>query len=102
MTSAKPDQFRLDDSKIRRGEIVLLLNTRGRPEKLVEVFDSLRLTTRQKDKVSLWLCVDDDDDLTRSAINGGKIPHPGFPVRWNIWPSPQNCGTPGKALSDAS
>ena len=53
MASAKPDQFRLDDSKIRRGEIAILLNTRSRPEKLAEVFDSLRLTTRQKDKISL-------------------------------------------------
>ena len=48
MASAKPDPIRLDDSKIKRGEIAILLNTRGRPEKLAEVFDSLRLTTRQK------------------------------------------------------
>src|ERR1035438_10275325 len=78
MASAKPDQFRLDDSKIRRGDIALLLNTRGRPEKLVEVFDSLRQTTVQKDSVSLWLLVDDDDNLTRSAIDAGKFPDPGF------------------------
>ncbi len=102
MTSAKPDQFRLDDSKIRRGDIALLLNTRGRPEKLVEVFDSLRLTTRQKDKVSLWLCVDDDDDLTRSAIDGGKFCDPGFQVHWNIGPSPQDWDTPVKALWNLS
>jgi hypothetical protein len=102
MASAKPDQFRLDDSKIRRGDIALLLNTRGRPEKLVEVFDSLRKTTVQKDKVSLWLCVDDDDDLTRSAIDAGKFPDPGFPVRWNIGPSPPDWDTPFKVLWDLS
>jgi hypothetical protein len=102
MASANPDQFRLDASKIRRGDIALLLNTRGRPEKLVEVFDSLRLTTRQKDKVSLWLCVDDDDDLTRSAIDAGKFPDPGFPVRWNIGPSPPDWDTPFRVLWDLS
>jgi hypothetical protein len=102
MTSAKPDQFRLDDFKIRRGDIALLLNTRGRPEKLVEVFDSLRLTTARKDKVSLWLCVDDDDKLTRSAIDGGKFCDPGFPVHWNIGPSPQDWDTPVKALWNLS
>ena len=88
MASAKADQFRLNDSKIRRGDIALLLNTRGRPEKLVEVFDSLRLTTKQKDKVSLWLCVDDDDHPTLSAKDAGKFPDPGFPVHWQIGPSP--------------
>jgi len=102
MASAKADQFRLNDSKIKRGEIAILLNTRGRPEKLVEVFDSLRLTTMQKDSVSLWLCVDDDDDLTRFAIDAEKFPDPGFPVHWNIGPSPQDWDTPVKALWDLS
>ena len=102
MASAKPDQFRLDDSKIRRGDIALLLNTRGRPEKLVEVFDSLRQTTVQKDSVSLWLLVDDDDNLTRSAIDAGKFPDPGFPVHWQIGPSPQDWHTPFKALWELS
>jgi len=68
----------------------MLLNTRGRPEMLMEVFDSLRLTTRQKDKISLWLCVDEDDRLTRSAIEAGRFADPGFPVHWNIGPSPQD------------
>jgi hypothetical protein len=98
MASAKPDQFRLDDSKIRRGEIAILLNTRSRPEKLAEVFDSLRLTTRQKDKISLWVCIDDDDDLTRAAIDAGKLPDPGFPLHWNFGPSPQDWDTPFKIL----
>src|ERR1035441_3561644 len=102
MASAKLDQFRLDDSKIRRGDIALLLNTRGRPEKLVEVFNSLRQTTVQKDSVSLWLLVDDDDNLTRSAIDAGKFPDPGFPVHWQIGPSPQDWHTPFKALWELS
>jgi hypothetical protein len=102
MASANPDQFRLDNSKIKRGDIAMLLNTRGRPEKLVEVFNSLRLTTTQKAKVSLWLCVDEDDELTRSAIDAGKFPDPGFPVHWQIGPSPQDWHAPFIALWDLS
>ena len=92
MANSNPDQFKLNDSRIRRGDIALLLNTRGRPEMLAEVFDSLRVTTARKDKVALWLYVDDDDKVTRAAIDGGKFPNPGFPVHWHIGPSPPDWG----------
>ena len=70
--------------EIKRGEIAILLSTRGRPDMLLEVFESLRGTTVRKDKVALWLYVDDDDQVTRAAIDGGKFPDLGFPVHWHI------------------
>ena len=60
--------------QIKRGEIAILLSTRGRPDMLMEVFDSLRATTVRKDKVALWLYVDDDDRVTREAIDAGRFP----------------------------
>ncbi len=78
--------------EVRRGEIAVLLSTRGRPEKLVEVFNSLRATTAQKDKVALWLYVDDDDQVTRQAIDSGRFVDPGFPVHWHIGPRTPDWG----------
>src|SRR5438552_5820407 len=78
--------------EIRRGEIAILLSTRGRPDMLVEVFNSLRTTTTGKDRVALWLYVDDDDQVTRQAIEGGKFPDPGFPVHWHIGPRTPDWG----------
>jgi hypothetical protein len=98
MSSANPAQFQLDDSKINRGTIAILLGTRGRPEKLVEVFDSLRLTTAQKDRIAMWLYVDDDDHRTRAAIDAKSLPDPGFPVHFHIGPSPQEWDYPYKHL----
>ena len=71
---------------IKRGEIAILLSTRGRPEKLLQVFNSLKTSTVGRDKISLWLYVDDDDAVTRQAIDGGTFPEVGFPVHWNIGP----------------
>ena len=71
---------------IKRGEIAILLSTRGRPEKLLQVFNSLKASTVGRDKISLWLYVDDDDAITRQAIDGGTFPDVGFPVHWNIGP----------------
>jgi hypothetical protein len=79
-------------SAIKRGDIAVLLSTRGRPEKLVEVFSSLRATTAQKDKVALWLYVDDDDQVTRQAIESNKFVDPGFPVHWHIGPRTPDWG----------
>ncbi len=77
---------------IKRGEIAILLSTRGRPDMLLEVFDSLRATTTGKDKVALWLYVDDDDHVTREAIDSGKFPDLGFPVHWHIGPRTPDWG----------
>lgn len=78
--------------EIKRGEIAILLSTRGRPEKLLEVFDSLRDSTVRKDKVALWLYVDEDDAVTRGAIDGKKFPELGFPVHWHIGPRTPDWG----------
>ncbi len=71
---------------IKRGEIVILLSTRGRPEKLVEVFNSLQKSTADKVRTKLWLYVDEDDTVTRQAIDSKRFVDPGFPVIWNIGP----------------
>ena len=55
--------------RIHPGEICLIMATRGSaPEILQQVFASLKSNTTQKDKVSVWLYVDEDDTLTRQAI----------------------------------
>lgn len=90
-----------DLPKIKHGEIAILLSTRGRPEKLLEVFHSLRATTAQKDKVALWLYVDDDDSVTRSAIDGGKFPELGFPVHWHVGSRTPDWGRTYQILWDA-
>ena len=78
--------------EIKRGEIAILLSTRGRPDMLLEVFESLRATTVGKDRIALWLYVDDDDQVTRAAINSGKFPELGFPVHWHIGPRTPDWG----------
>lgn len=77
---------------IKRGEITILLSTRGRPEKLQVVFASLKKSTVGKDKISLWLYVDDDDTVTRKAIDAGEFPDLGFPVHWHIGPRTPDWG----------
>ena len=69
---------------IQRGEICLIMATRGRPDSLAEVFSALNKNTAQKDKVSLRLYVDEDDTVTRQAINAGKLNHAGIGIHWFI------------------
>lgn len=69
---------------IQRGEIAILLSTRGRPEKLQEVFASLKQSTVGKNQISLWLYVDEDDAVTRKVIDARGFPDLGFPVHWHI------------------
>ena len=73
---------------IRQGEIAILIATRGRPELLAEVFKSLKANTVHKDKVVLWMYVDEDDDITRNAIDSGKLPDCGSAVHWHAEQSP--------------
>ncbi|MGN6642988.1 MAG: hypothetical protein ACTHKU_08300 [Verrucomicrobiota bacterium] len=77
---------------IKRGEIAILLSTRGRPEKLLEVFTSLKNSTVGKDRIALWLYVDEDDSVTRKAIDGRHFPELGFPVHWHIGPRTPDWG----------
>ncbi len=69
---------------IHPGEICLIMATRGRPEMLAEVFAALKTHTAQKEKVSLWLYVDEDDFITRKAIDDGKLNGAGIRLHWHI------------------
>lgn len=69
------------------GEIVIIMATRGRPQMLAEVFASLKQNTAQPGKVNLWLYVDEDDSVTRAAIDGGTLNDAGVGVNWHIGPN---------------
>ena len=77
---------------IRKGEISIVFTTRGHPEKVTEVFKSLRENTVRKELVQLWIYVDDDDTVTRQAIENKSLPDPGFPVHWHIGPQTSELG----------
>ena len=87
---------------IQKGEIVIVLATRGRPDFLVDAFNSLRETTARKDLTSLWIYVDDDDVATRRAIEKKSLPDPGLAVHWHIGPQPGGLGETHHALWQAS
>ena len=57
--------------EIKRGEIAILLSTRGRPEKLLEVFDSLRDSTVRKDNTTLWLAERSMRDISAAGSTTG-------------------------------
>ena len=87
---------------IRKGEISMLLATRGRPELLAESLETLKAHTAQKDKTVLWAYVDEDDDVTRRAIDAGKMPDPGFTIHWHIGPRTPGLGETHQAMWNAS
>lgn len=82
----------------RPGTIIIVLATRGRPEFLVDAFNSLRDTTTRKDQTSLWIYVDDDDQATRQAIENKSLPDPGLAVHWHIGPQPGGLGETHQTL----
>ena len=92
----------LSKAGIRSGEICILMATRGRPGMLAEEISSLKENTADKAKLTLWLYVDEDDQVTRDAIAGGKFPDPGFPVHWHIGPRTPGLGECHVALLNAS
>lgn len=102
MSSA--NQNGLDPKKcgIRSGEISILMATRGRPDMLAEEISTLKENTARKDKIALWIYVDNDDQVTRSAIDGGKFGDPGFPIHWHIGPRPGALGQTHQILWDKS
>jgi len=102
MSSDKPAILDRDQCGIRRGEISILMATRGRPEMLAEEISSLKQNTVQKDKVKLWIYVDDDDQVMHDAIKAGKFPDPGFPIHWHVGPRPGALGLCHQALWNVS
>jgi hypothetical protein len=69
---------------VRKGEIAIIMATRGRPQMLAEVFASLKANTAKTDLVSIWLYVDQDDTVTREAIDSGKLSDAGIRVNWHF------------------
>ena len=90
------------DARIKPGEITILIATRARPEMLAEVFASLKANTARKDKTSLWLYVDEDDQITRRAIEEKRFPDVGFPIHWHIGPQTASLGDTHETLWEAS
>jgi hypothetical protein len=67
-----------------KDHISLLLPTRGRPQMLGEVFDSIEQTAAQKAKVAVWLYIDHDDQPTLDAIHGGQFGKYSFAIHWLV------------------
>lgn len=72
--------------QIHPGEICIIMATRGRPQMLAEVFGSLKTNTAQKEKVSLWIYVDEDDAVTRKTIDSNTPGDAGIKIHWHIGP----------------
>ncbi len=67
-----------------KDHLTLLLPTRGRPQMLGEVFDSIEQTAAQKAKVAVWLYIDHDDQPTLDAIRGGQFDKYAFGIHWLV------------------
>ncbi len=102
MASTSAPITKLNKNRIREGEISILMATRARPAMLAEVFASLKTNTTRKDKAALWLYVDEDDHVTRQAIEKKEFPDVGFPVHWHIGPQTPGLGDTHHVLWEAS
>jgi hypothetical protein len=76
--------------------------TRGRPHMLAEVFTALKQHTVQKEKVSLWLYVDEDDAITRKAIADGSLSDAGVQLHWHIGQQTSGLGQMQQILWEVS
>ena len=92
----------MNPSQIQRGEICLIMATRGRPHLLTEVFAALEQHTVQKEKVSLWLYVDEDDAITRKAIADGSLSNAGVQLHWHIGQQTSGLGQMQQILWEVS
>jgi hypothetical protein len=92
----------MNASQTHPGEICLIMATRGRPEMLAEVFAALKTHTAQKEKVSLWLYVDEDDAVTRKAIDDRRLSDLGVQVHWHIGAQTSGLGEMQQILWQAS
>jgi hypothetical protein len=92
----------MNASQIHRGEICLIMATRGRPQMLAIVFAALKAHTIQKEKVSLWLYVDEDDAVTRKAIADGSLSDAGVQLHWHIGKQTSGLGQMQQMLWEVS
>ena len=67
-----------------KDHISLILPTRGRPQMLAQVFDSIEQTAAQKQKVAAWLYIDHDDQVTLDAIQSGQFNKYTFGIHWML------------------
>ena len=73
---AKP----VDDAEL----INILMLTRGRPEKVVHAIRSLDKLAGNKDKIELWVYVDDDDIRTLDFIASEWDKSIGIQINWHV------------------
>lgn len=92
----------MNAAQIHRGEICLIMATRGRPQMLAIVFAALKQHTAQKEKVSLWLYVDEDDTVTRKAIADGTLSDAGVQLHWHIGQQTSGLGQMQQILWEVS
>ncbi|MBL7145177.1 MAG: glycosyltransferase, partial [Phycisphaerae bacterium] len=62
--------------------ISLLIATRGRPEYLDKVFDSIGRTVGNADGIDVWIYVDNDDDITNEYISSKAYLKYPFKINW--------------------
>jgi glycosyltransferase involved in cell wall biosynthesis/ADP-heptose:LPS heptosyltransferase len=62
--------------------ISLLIPTRGRPEYLDKVFDSIGRTVGNADGIDVWIYVDNDDDITKEYIHSKSYLRYPFKINW--------------------
>src|SRR5262249_16800305 len=86
----------------QNGQILIIMATRGRPQMVAEVFHSLNAHTARKDKLEFRIYVDEDDRVTRDAIEKGAFPKTGFSVHWHIGPNTASLGETHQVLWDTS
>ncbi|MCX7723330.1 MAG: hypothetical protein N2379_09790 [Verrucomicrobiae bacterium] len=87
---------------VRKGEISILMATRGRPEMLAEELDTLQANTVDKTKLAVWLYVDNDDDATLRAVHSGRFSRFDFAIHWHVGPRPPALGQAHQVLWEDS
>ena len=102
MNNANHTMLDPKEAGVRGGGICILMATRGRPEMLAEEIATLQANTVRKDKTTVWIYVDDDDEITQGAMRAGKFAAPGLEIHWQTGPRPPACGQAHQALWKAS
>ena len=69
---------------------------------LLEELQTLQANTQRKDLLNVWLYVDDDDEVTRGAVNAGRFAGLDYHVHWHFGPRPPALGQAHQALWNES
>lgn len=81
----------------RPDHISLLVLTRGHPDGLQEMLNSIEETACEKRLLDVWIYVDDDDETTIPLVNTFPFQRFGFPVHWVVG---KRTGSMGEMLND--